>query len=486
MRKTLLMLSAAATAVLPVTASAQVRNLPARYVQEAQQQHNAMIQEFGGAETGARAAYVDQVGRRMASYSGVNPQAFRFTTLNSAVENAFAVPGGYVYITRQLMGLMNDEAELAFVVGHEVGHVAANHAQARESASRTNSIGGILGAILGSVIGGGFGNLLGQGIQQAAQYRTLSFSRNQEYQADQLGVRYLAQAGYDPAASASMLAALGRADALELRMQGRDQRETPEWAKTHPNSASRVQQAGTLARQTGRSGTGLRNRAQFLSQLEGINVDDDPAQGIIDGRTFTHPDLRLQFSIPTGYLMQNGTDAVSISGGSAGKAQFSTGRYNGDMQAYVGQVLQELTGGKTQLQVVDQRQTQINGIPASYVIARAQTSSGVVDVSVFAYEFSRDRAYHFVMLTQGGTGVGPFTTMVNSLRRITTTEAASIRPKVIDVVTVRSGETVQSLAGRMAYRDYQLERFATLNGLTSTSRLVPGQQVKLVVYGTRR
>ena len=120
MRKTLLMLSAAATALVPVAASAQAaRNLPVRYVQEAQQQHQGVVQEFGGAETGARAAYVDQVGRRMAVQSGVNPQAFRFTTLNSAVENAFAVPGGYIYITRQLMALMNNEAELAFVVGHE-------------------------------------------------------------------------------------------------------------------------------------------------------------------------------------------------------------------------------------------------------------------------------------------------------------------------------------------------------------------------------
>jgi predicted Zn-dependent protease len=486
MRKNLLMLSAAVMAIVPVAASAQaVRNLPARYVQEAQQQHAALLQEYGGAETGARGAYVDQVGRRVAGYSGVNPQAFRFTALNSAVENAFAVPGGYIYITRQLMSLMNDEAELAFVVGHEVGHVAANHAQARQSASRTNSIGGVLGAILGSVIGGGIGSALGQLVQTGSQLRTLSFTRAQEYDADRLGVGYLARAGYDPNAATTMLAALGRADALELRMQGRDQRETPEWARTHPNSANRVAQASNFARQTGRANTGLRNRDQFLRQLDGITVDDDPAQGIIDGRTFTHPDLRLQFSVPTGYLMQNGTDAVTISGGTAGKAQFSTGRYNGNLESYIAQELQQLTGGRTQLQVIDRGRTTINGIPTAYVIARANTSSGLIDVSMFAYEFARDRAYHFVTLTRGGQGVGPFTAMVNSLRRITPSEAAAIRPRVIDVVAVRPGETVQSLAGRMAYRDYQLERFLSLNGLTAASRLTPGQPVKLVVYGTR-
>ncbi len=486
MRKTFLMLSAAATAIVPAAASSQsaYRSLPIRYVQEAQQQHAALVTEFGGAETGSRAAYVDGIGRRMAVQSGVNPQLFRFTTLNSAVENAFAVPGGYIYITRQLMGIMNDEAELAFVVGHEVGHVAANHAQQREAATTRGTLASVLGAVLGSVLGGGFGNVLSQGVQQFAQFRVLSFSRQQEYEADQLGIRYLARTGYDPNASATMLAALGRSTALEARVQGRDSRSTPEWAQTHPNSENRVRQAAGLAQQTGLAGRGVRNRDQFLNQLDGIVVDDDPAQGIIDGRTFTHPDLRLQFTVPAGYLMQNGTDAVTIAG-SAGKAQFSTARFNGDLDTYISSVLQGLSGGRTQLQLLDRNRTTINGLPTSYVVARANTSSGAVDVSVFAYAFSPTQAYHFVTLTQAGRGVGPFGSMVNSLRRISAGEGAAIRPRVIDVVTVRSGETVDSLASRMAYRDFQRDRFLSLNGLPAGARLVPGQRVKLVVYGTR-
>ena len=128
----------------------------------------------------------------------------------------------------------------------------------------------------------------------------------------------------------------------------------------------------------------------------------------------------------------------------------------------------------------------INGIPATFVTGRANTSSGAVDVSVFAYQWDTNTIYHFVMLTQAGQGVGPFTPMVDSLRRITANEAAAIRPKVIDVVTVQRGDTVQSLASRMAYRDFQLDRFLALNGLATNSRLVPGQKVKIVVYGSRR
>jgi predicted Zn-dependent protease len=121
-----------------------------------------------------------------------------------------------------------------------------------------------------------------------------------------------------------------------------------------------------------------------------------------------------------------------------------------------------------------------------YSVGRANTSSGAVDVSVMAYRWSPDRAYHFVMLTRAGVGIGPFASMVDSLRRITPQEAGSIRPRIIDIVTVTGGDTPQSLARRMAYRDYQLERFLSLNGLPANARLMPGQKVKLVVYGTRR
>ena len=128
MRKAFLLLSTVGLAATPVIVSAQIagRGLNPRYVQEAQQDHPKLIEEFGGADTGPRASYVDGVGRRVAAYSGVVPQAYRFTVLNSAVENAFANPGGYIYITRQLMALMDNESELAFALGHEVGHVAGN------------------------------------------------------------------------------------------------------------------------------------------------------------------------------------------------------------------------------------------------------------------------------------------------------------------------------------------------------------------------
>ncbi len=493
MRKTLFLVAATSVLALPTLSTAQAQPQQPNYlnqrdVQEAARQHPEIVAEFGGALTGPRAAYVEGIGRRIASYSGTANagQVYHFTTLNSAVENAFAVPGGYVYLTRQLMGIINDEAELAFVVGHETGHIAAAHHKQRKSAQQSSAVWGVLGSVLGAVVGNNaFGGLISQGAQQFSKMRLLSFSRDQEYQADQLGIRYLTAAGYDPNASATMLGQLTRASALEARLQGDRSRSTPEWASTHPLSENRMAQASQLARQTGRAGQGLRNRDAYLAQLNGALVDDDPAQGVIDGRTFTHPDLGMQFTVPTGYLMQNGSREVSIQG-SGGQSQFSGGRYSGNIDNYIYEVLQELTGGKTQLQMGQIQRTTVNGIPASYVTARANSSSGAVDVGVIAYQWSPDTIYHFVTLTRAGTGGQPFASMFNSVRKISAAEAAAIRPKVINVVTVQRGDTIQGLASRMAYRDFQLDRFLAINGLDANSPLVPGQKVKLVVYGPRR
>jgi predicted Zn-dependent protease len=481
MRKAVLLVTVVALAFAPASAQRQ-RYLDPRDVAEAQRNNAALIQQLGGAETGARAAYVQSVGRRVGSQSGIANagQALHFTTLNSAVENAFSLPGGYVYVTRQLMTIMDDESELAFALGHEVGHIAANHAHIREEYASRNPL-GVFGQIIGAIFGSGVSDIL----TARSKLDLLSFSRDQEYQADTLALRYLIGAGYDPAGGAELLAALSRQSAIEARVQGRTNRQTPEWASTHPLSENRMQRALAEARATGRLGTGARNSDQFLSELEGVYVDDDPAQGVIEGPTFTHPDLRIQFSVPQGYLMSNGTDAVTISG-SAGKAQFRGGQFSGNLDNAVLLAFRQLTGGQANFPVPPPQHVTINGMPTAITTARVNTDGGVLDASVAAYKWDAQRVYYFVMLTPAGYGVRPFASMINSLRRITPAESAAIRPRIIHVETVRQGDTVQSLASRMAYRDFKLERFLSLNGLTMNTPLVPGRKVKLVVYGTRR
>lgn len=444
--------------------------------------HPQLLAEFGGPYAGPQAGYVTRVGQKIAVQSGLsNAQGdFTVTLLNSPVNNAFAIPGGYVYVTRQLLGLMNDEAELAGVLGHEVGHVAAQHGQRRQKAASRNAIGGTLLQVLaGAVLGdSGLGSILQQGIGTASQALTLKFSRTQEYEADDLGIRYLANAGYDPRALSSTLASLAAQNAIDQRISG-NSRTVPAWASTHPDPAARVSRALQKANATGSRST-LRNRDAFLAALDGTLYGDDPKQGVIEGNRFRHPDLRLSFAIPAGYTMENGTSAVSVTGPN-GQAQFSGAAFDGDMTRYIGAVFSGISKNAT-ISPDAIRTTTINGIPASYASARANAQSGPVDVTVFAYRFGPSTAYHFMLITPAGRGIGPFEPMVGSIQRLSAQEAAAIRPRRVQVLTFKAGDTVASLAGRMAYTDYREDRFRVLNGLAASTTVRAGQKVKIVSY----
>ncbi|QGN53712.1 M48 family metalloprotease [Novosphingobium sp. Gsoil 351] len=478
LRATALLASAALT-LAPLSAQT-ARNISPSDKATGAKANPELIAEFGGAVTGPQATYVAGIGKNIAIQSGLSNARddFTVTLLNSPVNNAFAIPGGYVYTTRQLVALMNNEAELAGVLGHEVGHVAARHSKLRQKAATRNSILGVLGQVLGSVVGGGFGNVIAQGSQFGAQALTASFSRAQETQADNLGIQYMRGAGYDPRALSTVLQSLANQTALDARLMGTSGNRVPEWASTHPDPASRVRAALVRA---GPAATGIVNRDAFLSRIDGIMYGDDPKQGVVEGNRFTHPEFRLTFQAPNGFYVMNGTRAVSIGGGS-GKAEFSSAAYNGNLETYIRSVFAGLgSTNQAQIPISQIERTTVNGIPAAYGVARVASGGSQVDVVVFAYEFSNGQAYHFTTLSPAGQS-GTFDPMFRSLRRISASEAAAIKPRRIAIVTVRSSDTVRSLASRMAYSDYQVERFLVLNGLTANAAVSPGQKVKLVIY----
>ncbi|MEZ5737905.1 MAG: M48 family metalloprotease [Novosphingobium sp.] len=465
------------TSGLPAT----VQTISEEDKQQGAKAHPQLVQEFGGALTGSQATYVETVGKNIAVQSGLSNARgdFTVTFLNSPVNNAFAIPGGYVYVTRQLVALMNNEAELAGVLGHEVGHVAANHAAERQKAASRNSIIGVLGTVLSGVLLGDstFGRLGQQVFSQGSQLLTLRYSRSQETEADNLGIEYLRRAGYDPRAMSTVLLSLAQQNALEARLRGTSNR-VPEWASTHPDPASRVRAAASRA---AAYPAGVTDRNRFLTSIDGLTYGDDPKQGIVDGRNFIHPQLRLAFQAPDGFYMVNGVRAVSISGQS-GKAEFTGAQYSGDLEAYVRSGFSSLTEqGQQAITPQSIQRTTVNGIPAAYGVARVQGSSGQLDVVVFAYEFAKDQAYHFVTISQAGQA-SVFNSMFSSVKRISASEASAVRARKLDVVTVGSGDTLQSLASRMAYDSAQMDRFLVLNGLTANASLSVGQKVKIVTY----
>jgi predicted Zn-dependent protease len=448
--------------------------------QQGAQYHPQLLAEFGGTMTGTHAQYVEQVGKNIAVQSGLGNarESFTVSLLNSPVHNAFAVPGGYIYTTRQLVTLMNNEAELAGVLGHEVGHVAARHSQRRQAEAQKNTLlGGGLAILSGILLGdSGLGNTLSRTFMEGSQMLTLKFSRQQELEADDLGIQYLGRAGYDQRAMGTVLASLAAQNGLDARLAGRNA-SVPEWASTHPDPASRVQSA--LAKASAAGAAGVTNRDTFLTRIDGMLYGDDPAQGMIEGSTFIHPEMRLAFTAPQGFYMVNGTRAVSIQG-QGGQAQMTLAAYNGNLETYVRQQFTALGGQNSTLAPSQLERTTVNGLPAVYGTARVNNGQSQVDVVVFAYEFARDRAYHFTAIAPAGRSA-TFNPMFQSMRRITQAEATSVVPKKLQVVTVARGDTVASLARRMAYDNAQEDRFRVLNALSGSATLTPGQKVKLVV-----
>jgi predicted Zn-dependent protease len=262
---------AGALTLAPATPLAAQRAISPQEQAVGAQANPKLLAQYGGAMLGPTADYVARVARRVAVQSGLSnsPSDFTIALLNSPVENAFAIPGGYVYVTRQLLALMNSEGELASVLGHEIGHVAARHSTKRNTRS---TIGSILAAGLGAVTGS---SALGQAAGYGAQLYTLGFSRSQEYEADGLGVRYIADAGYDPYSSAAMLDSLDRETRLQAEISGQGGSGTPVWARTHPNGPDRVSRAVQLAETLNRPRTpeGTQDTA-FLRALDGLPYDD--------------------------------------------------------------------------------------------------------------------------------------------------------------------------------------------------------------------
>lgn len=472
----------AATALVTCAAPALAQSGTVRAISSSERAQGAqanpqLLAEFGGKYDGPQAAYVEQVGKRVAVQSGLSNAQNDFTValLNSPVENAFAIPGGYVYVTRQLMALMNSEAELASVMGHEVGHVAARHSAAR---NRTSSIGGLLSGVVGAVAGNGtLGQLLGAGARQAAGLYTLKYGRDQEYAADGLGVRYITAAGYDPYAASEMLAQLNDSTGLQAKIAGRDANAVPSWASTHPNGADRIRRARALAQATGKPDDAPAQDTAFLRRLDGLRYDDDPAQGVIDGQTFRQPEMRVRFTAPTDYQIANGTDAVTVTG-PAGQAQFRAAPATSDLSGFITQRFTSL-GASGAGEV---RTGSANGVPFAYSTVGASANGRAVDATIVAYRFP-SATYSFTLVTQRGQGVGGFAPLIESVAPLSASEAAAVKGKRIRIATVKAGDTVDTLSRQMAYPSYQRERFLTLNGLADNARLTPGMLVKLVVTG---
>jgi predicted Zn-dependent protease len=439
--------------------------------------HPVILQEFGGEyEDPQLKAYVNEIGQKLAASSDRPNVRYTFTVLDSPVVNAFAVPGGYIYVTRGLVALAQNQAELAGVVAHEIGHIAAKHTNERYCRALVAQLGIFgLGAATGS-------NAIAEAANLGAAIYLQSYSRDQEFEADLLGVRYLGRGAYDPNAMSTFLATLLESSRLDAALAGRpgtaDQFSI---FQTHPRTADRVQRAVQQAAGAQPVTPASATREAYLDHIDGILYGDDPEEGFIRGRRFAHPVLRFEFTVPDGFTLFNSSTAVIASGPNNSVIQFDREpqpQQTGDMQRYI---REQWASG---IQLADLDPITVNGLDAAIGEARVATNAGQRDAWLVAVRWNQSTIYRFVLLAQPGQ-LGAFRDGFNrtlqSFRPLSASEAAALKPQRIEIVTVGSGDTVESMAARMPFSDYRVERFRVLNALPANATLTPGQRVKIVV-----
>ena len=439
------------------------------------EEHPKLVEAFGGLyDDPAIQNYVSSIGRLLHSTSELRDMPFRFVVLDSPIVNAFALPGGYVHISRGLMALANDEAELAGVVAHEIGHVTARHTAQRYSRGMVVGLGAaILGAVTGSRPVAELGNL-------AANAYIQGYSRDQEFQADNLGVRYLSRAGYDPEAMSTFLGAMGAEHRLALKIAGREGAEPgASLFSSHPRTADRVARAAGDARAANTTAR-ARDRELYLRKIDGLVFGDSPAQGFVDGREFDHPVLRLRFTAPPGFRLQNSAEAVVGEHESGAIMRFDSDAVERTRASTLFYLENEWAPG---LRLTGAERLTIGGMDAATGAGRISTESGPADVRLVAVRWADDQVFRFLFVSPPRDTARldeGFRRTAYSFRRLSASEARALKPLRIRVVEVQPGDTVDRLAARMAVSEFKREWFEVLNGLPPNARLTPGGLVKLV------
>lgn len=446
------------------------------------QEHPKILAEYGGAyDQTALQRYVTGVGNRLVAVSELPDLKFTFTVIDSDIVNAFALPGGYVYVTRGLLALAENEAEVAGVLAHEIGHVTARHTAQRMQQQQYGQIGTGLATIAGAILLGDTGAQLGQQLAGAgAQLWVAGYSREQEFQADELGVRYLAKAGYDPQAMATFLDALERNDRLQRKLAGRSDSGAGanDWLASHPRTLDRVERAATEADASIATGNRL-DRDAYLAAIDGLVYGDSPAQGFVDGRTFTHPALGLRFTAPEGFRLINQPQAVVGQDGSGRVLLFDIGKASGDPAAYLQQqwIRQQRLKG---LQRVDLAQG-TGAVGFGQVAFRDRPTPAAFAVAPVA----GGTMARFVLLDPRGldrSDAAALDSTLKSVRALTAAEKAAAKPLRVEVVTVGPDDSVDSLAARMQVASLPRDTFIVLNDLDRHG-LKPGDKVKIVRRG---
>jgi predicted Zn-dependent protease len=434
-------------------------------------EHRQMIALFDG-EYEYRSAenYLNDILVKLAKADERASEPYKVTILNSPTVNAFALPPGNLYVTRGLLALANDASEVAAVMAHEIAHITARHALQREEEEKRAAVISQVASVIQS-------KEKGAEVVAQAKRTIASFSRNQELEADQIGIRVAAKAGYDPFGAARFLAVLGRSASLrQALMSPYAEAGKPDILATHPSTPERVAQAINAARQIGAPGIGTSDRASYLAAIEGMTFGDDPANGVIRGRKYLHGRLGFAFVAPEGFSLENASQAVlgiKSGGDEALRLDSVSVPASTPLAAYIA------SGWIDGLEELSITASEINGMQA----AAANASAGEWQFRVAVLRFDQDRVFRLIFAAHALTSEVKqrFQASIQSFHHVSPEEVREARPFRLAIAVAQPGDSSETLAARMAVPNRALDYFLLINGLSPHEPLQVSERYKIVV-----
>lgn len=427
-------------------------------------EHQRIVASYGGVYSSRKAeVMVAGLAGKLLTAADQGNSNFTVTILDTPDVNAFALPGGYVYVTRGILALANDASELAAVMAHEIAHVTLRHARARSNRTRTSQI---VDKVISGVLGG---NASTDQTIARSRLSLAAFSQGQELAADKEGVMIAGKAGFDPHAAARFLAAMGRF----AQLSSGQAENADDFLSSHPSTPDRIQKAIESARAFGAPGIGVTDKEKYLAAIDGLSFGDSPNQGAIIGRRFVHPILKFTFAVPAAYTLQNSQSAVVAVAGDGEAVRFDSATVPADL------ALEDYlkSGWIAGLKPESVRRQKFNGI--TIVTGDAETTDWVFRVAVLRLD---GEVYRFIFANRSSNQAfeKAVDSVLNSFRRATNGDINRISKSSIDLVTAKSGDTTRSLAAKMGPVSSARELFMVLNNLYDGDPIMPGQKYKIV------
>jgi predicted Zn-dependent protease len=475
-----LALGACATAVNPVTGRPELTTMsPQQEVVLGQKAAAEVEREIGLVRTPKLVGYVQAIGKQLAVASPRQDVTYHFAVADMPEANAFALPGGWVYVSRGLLVLANSEDELANVIGHEIGHVAARHAAQRQTRATGVGVLSALGTLAAAVLGGPeAAQMVGQLGQVAGAGLIASYSRDQERQADLLGQQMAGSTGWDPLALADFLQTLER----EGRLRGQGATRRPSFLDSHPGAGERAVVASRRAAEfdAGKRRPVARGHAEFLRRIEGVAVGPDPREGVFRESRFLHPGLDFALDFPPGWQTQNAKQAVGAM--APRRDAVVVLEPQGPREDPETAARRWLGANPAVRRVVESRAVRIGGWPAVTAVAEAQTQQGasVLALTWIAHPKGTFRLTGMTSPNAWRAYAPAFDRVAASLRPLSASDRRGITGLRLAIAQARQGETLAQLGSRTGNR-WSLDETALANALPRDARLESGRLVKIAV-----